>query len=87
MMNNRNKRILFAKLKPYRNKEFYGYLTPVEILYLVSIGCEVSNHRSWWIDYAQEAVTKGRMFTTSFYFTPSKELMEKLPAMEKHNGT
>lgn len=85
----RQKRILHAKLKPWREfTQCVGYLTPVEILYLVRIGCKPE--ANWKVEQAENQVKIGEIYGTWFYFEPTDEVLaklrEKYPEFKRHGN-
>lgn len=75
-------RILYRKLHKFDNIQWYGYLTPVEILYLVNMGCRNIYHskqdRKEFIERLNTYIKNGTMYSAYFYFVPSKNVMENL---------
>lgn len=85
-MNVRNKKILFSKLKPWRDTEIVGYLTAVEIKYLFKLGCQSSSYCNK--EYCNELIAKGIGGGRWFYGIPNKDLMsqirERNPGWNRH---
>ena len=84
-----NERRMLNKLQPWRNyTQCVGYLTPVEIVHLVNIGCRPEMGSYWKIDEAKKQIAVGEIYGTWFYFHPTKELLAKLrerfPQYEQH---
>ena len=79
-MNPRNKQILLSKIKLHdiHYSIYAGYLTPVEIRYLVDQGCQTSEGCKWAADLAQQDIKQGDGISRWFYFTPSEGILKKL---------
>lgn len=87
---------LRKKIKWFRREEYYGYLTPVEILYLVTNKCgpylgysDVDYQEIWNgnIHRIMKHKVKGECKPLFFYFVPSKFIREKFELSEEmHNG-
>ena len=72
----RMKRILLAKLSPWDNHtECVAFVTPVEIKYLLSIGCKAERGQSThYAEQAQKQIAIGDIYPSWFYFIPSTEI-------------
>ena len=86
----RMKRILFNKLRPWNGyKECVGYITPIKIKYLLSIGCAAERGQSaYYADQAEKQIAVGEGRGSWFYFVPTKELLamirERFPTYARH---
>lgn len=86
-MTPKNEFRMLKKLKPWRNfTQCVGYLTPVEIVYLVEMGCRPET--DWKVEQAKEQIAVGKSQGCWFYCEPTRELLAKLrerfPQYEKH---
>jgi hypothetical protein len=64
------------KIYQFRKKEWYGCLTPCEIIALFDDGAKVANHRNDR-DYYQDLKNQGFSSLHNFYFFPSKQQEER----------
>jgi len=86
--NKRQQQILFSKPHPWKNyTKCVAYVTPVEIVYLVSIGCKPEDART--VETAKLQIAIGEIYGGWFYFTPTAELLDKMrdrfPLWQRHN--
>lgn len=84
-----NERRMLNKLQPWRNyTQCVGYLTPVEIVHLVSIGCQPE--ADWKVEEAWRQIAVGEIYGSWFYFVPTRELLakmrERFPHYEQHGS-
>jgi hypothetical protein len=76
-MTKKNRRILLAKIRHFRDRQWCGYLLPTEIIWLMDCGCKATKY-TWWdpIKEAREQIKIGLMYGSWFYFEPTQRIVE-----------
>lgn len=73
-----NLRRAYAKVKHHSKRVWCGYLTASEVVAIVGAGAKPEASNTHIVERARTAVAEGEAKPTWFYFTPSKEMLDRL---------